>query len=100
MLGLHWKLHSELVRPREQLAEAAIVDVSDPSHLEIEVVDDEVVHVRAVAAPETGAKQTLLTGVALDCVEDLLVLIQDLDLHVGTGEEVAGPTPASHAEGT
>jgi hypothetical protein len=51
LVSFHRKLDAELIRPRTDLAKAAIVDISYSSDLKVEVVDNKVLHIRAVATP-------------------------------------------------
>ena len=99
LLGLLGHFQAELVRPREALVEAPVVQLYDLPHLQIHLVVYPVLDVRAVAAPAAREKYALLAVAALNCVKELLGLPrQDLNFGIRAAENVARQAPALHPE--
>ena len=99
LIGLDRKLNSKFISSWEYLIAAAVVNVVDSSDLEIEVVDDEVLDIGAIAAAEAGAEDALLAVVALDGVHYLVILAYYLNKGVRAGEEIAAAAPGAHLYG-
>ena len=96
LISLDWKLNSKFIGSRKYLIAAAVVDIVNSTHLEVEVINDEILDVGAVAAAEAGTEDALLAVVTLDGVHYLVILAYYLNKGVGTGEEIAAAAPGPH----
>lgn len=93
------KLDTKLVRPGKHLIKAAIVNVADFPHFEIQVIKYGIVNVGAVATSKAWTEDTFLAVAAFDGVDDLLVFSwEDLNLWVGTCVITADPAPTAHSD--